>query len=142
MFQSYSGVKLGSMLDQKLKLCVHQVSIKIQFFQNAWNYIFTTMRNTRAQNFYSIWRCLPWSYCPQTPPKMDSIVSWTNSEYLKAETLYPESIDGLDGPIVGYLRIYDDSWFVSREQFRPNFGSKNVFAVIFLEPGNFDIWYS
>ena len=84
----------------------------------------------------------PGVIAPRHPPKMDSIVSWTNSEYLKAETLCPESIDGLDGPIVGYLRIYDDSWFVSREQFRPNFGSKNVFAVIFLEPGNFDIWYS
>ena len=54
-------------------------------------------------------------------PKIGSIVSWTkklvvsflpgkveNNEYPEFETSYSESIDGLDCPIIGYVRISDD----------------------------------
>ena len=50
---------------------------------------------------------------------MGSIKSWNkavaffhgkveNSEYPEAETSHPENIDGLNGPIIGYVRISDD----------------------------------
>ena len=52
-------------------------------------------------------------------PKMGSIESWNktvvffhgkveNSEYPEAETSHSGNIDGLNGPIIGYVRISDD----------------------------------
>ena len=66
-FWPSSGGKLESKLDQKCKIWVSPVSVKIHFFQNSFNGICTTMNTTRGQNFSSIWRFLLKLFPEKTP---------------------------------------------------------------------------
>ena len=95
------------MFDQELKLWIHHVSIKIQFFQNVLNNISTTKVevkiSARSDVFY-------WSYCPQTPKNgFNSVLNQKISCFFYVKL---ESIDGciqkvyMNGPIIDQVKIW------------------------------------
>ena len=71
-FRPSSGSKLGSKLDQKLKLWVSPVTVKIWVLQNALNSICATMRTTYGKKVCSIRHCLL-ELLPTKTPKWGQI---------------------------------------------------------------------
>ena len=109
--------KLESKLDQKLKLWVSPVTVKIWVLQNALNSICTTMKATCGQNVTSIRHCLLQVLPQENPkwgqmtlePKKCSDFFWQNSKATKIQRLKLDNEKvKMDSPIIGYVRICDD----------------------------------
>ena len=121
-------------MDQKLKLWVSPVTVKVCLFLNGLNGICATIRTTFGQNFSTIRRCLLelLSQKTQTLAQPKNVVVSSakvkNGKYPKVETWHPESIDRWY-----YYRLCENLWwsFDPWWQFRPNLVPKNVFWLNF-----------
>ena len=139
---AFSGGKLGSKLDQKLKPWLSPVTVKILVLRNPLNGICTTVRTICGQKFSSIRPFLLALLATKTP-KWVQIGPQPNkrsgSFWLKQKTINIQKLKldiqkvQTDSPNIGYVRICDDH-LTHGGNLDPIWTQKIFFDLILQEP--------
>ena len=115
-FRLSSGGKLGSRLDQKLKLCVHHLSLWKLEFSKIQEIVFVQLWGLLVVRMTAQFNVVYWSYCPKTHQNGHNwVLDQTNIVLLlgKAKTnKYTETETWHTGRVEewSYYRLCDNFW--------------------------------